>query len=75
MEYETSPLTVLQAAMLQLCQDAIYMETEHESGPANPCPDYVRHLQESLEAIQAANSLEDLAIVPWLQGKAALALY
>jgi hypothetical protein len=75
MEYETSPFTVLQAAMLQLCADALYMETEHESGPVNPCPDYVAYLQDSVEAIQSAASLEDLASVTWVQGKAALALY
>jgi hypothetical protein len=74
MEYATDTFTVLRAAFLELCEDAIYLETESELGPENPCPDYVTHLRESSRAINDAKTLADLVSVPWISGKAALAL-
>ena len=75
MEYETDPFKVLQAALSQLCEDAIYLETESELGPEKPCPDYIAHLRESSRAIGNAKTLSDLAPIPWISGKAALCLY
>lgn len=74
MEYETDTFTVLRAALLELCEDAIYLETESELGPEKPCPDYIAHLRESSRAINDAKTLADLAAIPWIAGKAALAL-
>lgn len=75
MEYETDTFTVLQAALSQLCEDAIYLETESELGPEKPCPEYTAHLRESSRAIWDAKTLADLAAIPWVSGKAALYLY
>lgn len=63
-------LETLRAALSQLCEDAIYQEAE-ESG--NPCPYYLTELLAASRAIGAAQSLEDLAGVPWIERKAALA--
>ena len=75
MEYPTDPFTVLRAALLQLAEDALYMETEHENGPARPCPDYTAELHATIAALLAAESLPELAAVQWVSGKAALNLF
>ena len=65
---------LIQASFSQLCEDAIYLETESEYGPENPDPHYVEHLRNTSRLIGAAQSIEDLAKIDWIAGKAFLAL-
>ena len=69
-QYETDPFSVVRGALLNLAESAYYMETEHESGPVNPCPDYCAYLIETIHAILAAESLADLAAIHWIAAKA-----
>ena len=59
----------IRLAMLQLCEDAIYSETES----AKPCPDYLAELRAASLAIGDCTSFEGLAAVGWIDRKAALA--
>jgi hypothetical protein len=72
--YESDPFRILRAALSDMAESALYMETEHEHGPANPCPDYIAHLREAIHAIGDAQSFEDLARVPWVESRAIIAL-
>ena len=70
--YNTDPFRVLRAALSELCENAIYAETEGDGAPLTPCPDYVAMLRETSRAICAAQSIADLARIEWVAGKAAL---
>lgn len=72
--YETDPFRVLRAALSELAESALYLETESDCAPANPCPDYVAHLRDAVRTIGAAQSFDDLAAVEWIAGRAAIAL-
>ena len=72
--YESDATAVIKAAFMATIEQALYMEIEHESGPASPCPDYIAHLRESLCALDACKTLEDVAAVAWVQGRAATSL-
>jgi hypothetical protein len=69
-QYETYPFSVIRGALLNMAEQAYYMETEHESGPANPCPDYCRYLLETIDLIMSAESFADLAAIHWIAAKA-----
>ena len=70
MTYETNPFRVLRAALSELCEAAIYAETE--LGEHRPCPDYLAHLRDASRQIIAAQSIEDLSRIEWIAGQAAL---
>jgi hypothetical protein len=70
--YESDPFRILRAALSQLCEDAIYNETESDTAPSRPCPDYLAMLRDTSRAIIAARSVSDLARIDWIAGKAAL---
>jgi hypothetical protein len=72
--YDADPFRVLRAALVQLCEEAIYLERESEYGPERGCPDYLAMLGETLRALMTAQTFADLAGIEWLAGKAALAM-
>ena len=72
--YESNPFLVIRAALSNLAELALYMETESEYGPENSCPDYVAHLRDTIRAICVAQTFEDLARIEWISGRAALGL-
>jgi len=69
-QYETDPFSVIRGALLNVAETAYYMETEHESGPRNPCPDYCAYLLETIDLIMSAESFADLAAIHWISAKA-----
>lgn len=69
-DYETDPFRVLRAALSELCENAIYAETD--GNPHRACPDYLAELRATSRAISAAESVVELAAVPWVTRKAAL---
>jgi hypothetical protein len=71
-EYEKNAFKVLQGAFLQLCERAIYLETESDCAPCNPCPDYLAMLCDASESIIDANSIKDLSAINWIAGIAAM---
>jgi hypothetical protein len=73
-EYETDPLRVIRAALSQLAENALYLETESDCAPENPCPDYCAMLADTIRAIGAAQSFDELARLDWITGMAALGL-
>jgi hypothetical protein len=66
--YESDTFRVLRAAISNLCETAIYAESESE----NPCPDYLAELRGASRAIGAARSIDDLVAVGWVAREAAL---
>jgi len=65
-----SAFHVMRAALLRCAENALYAETD--LGEHKPCPDYVQHMRETILAIMAAQSIDQLAAVPWVAGQAAL---
>lgn len=63
-----SAFHVMRAALYKLASDS----HEAETMARNPCPDYLEHMAETLERIRAAQSIDQLAAVPWITGQAAL---
>lgn len=63
-----STLTILRAAMFELCRAD--MESDMRAG--RPDPDYQAHMRATLDAVRAADSLDSLAAVDWIQGIAAM---
>ena len=68
--YESDTLRVLRAAFSELCEKAIYAESE--LGEHNPCQGYLAHLRDASRAIGAAQTIEELARIEWIAGQAAL---
>jgi hypothetical protein len=72
--YETNAFIVLRAALSDMAESALYLETESDCAPVNPCPDYIAHLRASIRAIGKAESFADLARVEWIAARAANAI-
>lgn len=70
MTYESNPFRVIRAALSELCEKAIYAETD--LGEHKPDPEYLEHLRKASRAIGAAQSIENLASIDWIAGQAAL---
>jgi len=70
-QYETDTFNVIRGALINAAETALYMEREHEAGPANPCPDYCAYLVSTIREIGAAESFESLAAVHWVASRAA----
>ena len=68
--YESDPFRVLRAALSNLCETAIYAETD--GNHFEPCPDYLAELRAASRAINAARSIEDLAAIGWVARQAAI---
>ena len=72
--YESDPFLVIRAALSDLAESALYMETESDCAPINPCLEYCTMLRDTIRAIGAAQSFADLARIAWVAGRAALAI-
>ena len=68
-EYESDPFKVIQAAFIELAENALYAETD--LGEHVLCPDYCEMLLITISDIRAAESFNDLARIDWIAGKAA----
>ena len=72
--YESNPFRVIRAALSDLAESALYMETESDFAPINPCLEYCAMLRDTIRAIGAAQSFADLAHIDWVASRAALAM-
>ncbi|WP_296763729.1 hypothetical protein [Sediminimonas sp.] len=60
--------TIVRDALLKTAQDAEFDNNDSRK----PCPDFAEHIAGAIEQIAAADTMNDLAAVEWVQAQAAL---